>query len=118
MKYGWTAQQMARVNARRETRGQKSLSQGAVNEKYSQDYNEYLQQYSRRRRKGIEEEDGGAQVVSKTPRLEEYKTIQGERVAAATPRLDEYKKRLRQREMEKSGGYLSSPYETEMGSLA
>jgi len=107
MKYGWTPEQFERVNARRAARGQKQLSQGG----------EYSGQYSRRR-KGIEEEDDETQVVSKTPRLDEYKTMQGKRVAAATPRLDEYKRRLRQREMEKSGGYLSSPYGTETGSLA
>ena len=90
MRYGWTEEQLARVNERRLARGQKSLSQAG----------EYSGQYSRRRRKGIEEEDDETRVVSKTPRL------------------DEYKMRLRQREMEKSGGYLSSPYGTEMGSLA
>jgi hypothetical protein len=112
MKYGWTAQQMARVNARREARGQKPLSQGAVNEKYSQDYNEYLQQYSRRR-KGIEEEDDETQVVNKD----------GERRlgTAKTSRLDEYKKMLEDREKKKALAkgprVLSSPYGTEMGSL-
>ena len=108
MKYGWTPEQLERVNARRADRGQKQLSQGG----------EYSGEYSRRRRKGIEEKDDETQIVSKTPRLDEYKTMQGKRVAATTPRLDEYKRRLRQREMEKSGGYLSSPYGTQTGSLA
>jgi hypothetical protein len=107
MRYGWNQEQLSRVNERRLARGQKPLSQTG----------EYSGKYSRRR-KGIEEEDDETQVVSKTPRLDEYKTRQGKRVAAATPRLDEYKRRLRQREMEKSGGYLSSPYGTQTGSLA
>jgi|688.fasta_scaffold562059_1 hypothetical protein len=93
MKYGWTPEQLERVNARRAARGQKQLSQGG----------EYSGQYSRRR-KGIEEEDDETQVVSKTPRLDEYKKMladrEKEKAIAKAPRV------------------LSSPYGTEMGSLA
>ena len=93
MKYGWTPEQLERVNARRAARGQKQLSQGG----------EYSGQYSRRR-KGIEEEDDETQVVSKTPRLDEYKKMladrEKEKAIAKTPRV------------------LSSPYGTQMGSLA
>jgi hypothetical protein len=93
MKYGWTPEQLERVNARRAARGQKQLSQGG----------EYSGQYSRRR-KGIEEEDDETQVVSKTPRLDEYKKMladrEKEKAIAKAPRV------------------LSSPYGTQMGSLA
>ncbi len=104
MRYGWTEEQLARVNERRLARGQKPLSQAG----------EYSGQYSRRRRKGIEEEDDETQVVNKD----------GERRlgTAKTSRLDEYKKMLEDKEKKKSLAkgprVLSSPYGTETGSLA
>jgi hypothetical protein len=94
MKYGWSPEQLARVNARRAARGQNPLSQVGG----------YSGEYSRRRRKGIEEEDDETQVVSKTPRLDEYKKMladrEKEKAIAKAPRV------------------LSSPYGTQMGSLA
>jgi hypothetical protein len=62
----------------------------------------YAEEYGRRR-KGIEEEDDETQVVSKTPRLDEYKKMLEDR---------EKKKALA-----KGPRVLSSPYGTEMGSL-
>jgi len=104
MAYGWTEGQLARVNERRMSRGQKPLSQGG----------EYSGQYSKRRRRGIEEEDDKTQIVDKD----------GERRlgTAKTSRLDEYKKMLEDREkkraLTKDPRVLSSPYGTEIGSLA
>jgi hypothetical protein len=103
MSYGWTDEQLERVNSRRVARGQKPLSQGG----------EYSGEYSRRRRKGIEEEDDETQVVNKD----------GERRlgTAKTSRLDEYKRMLEDRKKKKaiakSTRVLSSPYETQIGSL-
>jgi hypothetical protein len=119
MGYGWSTKQLARVNARRAARGQKPLAASIRSEKDAEDYDtEYSKQYSRRRRKGIEEEDDETQVVDKekdgkrlgtaaTPRLEEYKA-----------RQEEYQKRLRQRQIEKARGVVPSPYGFQTGSLA
>jgi hypothetical protein len=104
MSYGWTDEQLERVNSRRVARGQKPLSQGG----------EYSGEYSRRRRKGIEEEDDETQVVNKD----------GERRlgTAKTSRLDEYKKMLEDREKKKALAkgprVLSSPYGTQTESIA
>jgi hypothetical protein len=114
MRYGWSAKQLERVNARRARRGQKPLG-------YSKEYS--------RRRKSIEEEDEDPQIVSEkevdenlgkaeTPRLEKLKEKQKTNISAETPRLDEYKKRLRQRELEKSRKMFSSPYGFAFGGLS
>ena len=100
MAYGWSPTQMARVNARRQARGQKPLE---FNPKSERAASQYAEEYGRRR-KGIEEEDDETQVVSKTPRLDEYKKMladrEKEKAIAKAPRV------------------LSSPYGTQMGSLA
>jgi hypothetical protein len=103
MGYGWSSKQMARVNARREARGQEPLEFNPPSERAASRYAEEYERYGRRRR-GVEEEDDETQVVSKTPRLEEYKKMladrEKEKAIAKAPRV------------------LSSPYGTQMGSLA
>jgi hypothetical protein len=114
MTYGWSTKQLARVNARRAARGQKPLTASIRSEKDAEDYDtEYSKQYGRRR-KSIEEEDDETQVVDK-----DGKRRLG---TAKTSRLDEYKKMLADRGKEKALAkgprVLSSPYGTEIRSLA
>jgi transcription elongation GreA/GreB family factor len=109
MAYGWSPKQMARVNARRQARGQEQLEFRPRSEKAASQYAEEYEQYGRRR-KGIEEEDDEAQVVSKTPRLDELKARQGKKMGAKTPRLDRFKERLFQREAERGPQILASPF--------
>ena len=57
MAYGWTPEQMARVNERRSARGQKLLDPGKVNRSYASRY--------------AEEEDRRKQMKTKQPFEEE-----------------------------------------------
>ena len=99
MAYGWSPRQMARVNARRRERGQEELEYSPRSERAATQYAEEYQQYGRRR-KGIEEEDDENQVVSKTPRLDEYSEMQRRSQVRRGPKI------------------LSSPYAKMTGMMA
>jgi len=87
---------MARVNARRKNRGQSELEFTPKSERAKMEYSE---EYGRRR-KGIEEEDDETQVVSKTPRLDEYSEMQRRSQVRRGPKI------------------LSSPYAKMTGMMA
>jgi hypothetical protein len=87
---------MARINAGRAARGRKQLEFSPADEEAKA---EYAQEYGRRR-KGIEEEDDETQVVSKTPRLEEYYGMQRRVQSRRGPKI------------------LSSPFEKMTGGMA
>ena len=93
MAYGWSAKQMARVNARRARRGQEELLPGPVSEKYQSDY---MSEYEKRnaekpKRRFPETDEDETQVANleeeKTPRLNEYAGGKFRMSEAETPRL-------------------------------
>jgi hypothetical protein len=107
MAYGWSPKQMARVNARRQARGQEQLEFRPRSERAATQYAEEYEEYGRR--KGIGKKNEKPQVAgmeeerklgtAKTPRLNEFKE-----------RQKEYQKRLLQRQIERSPQILASPF--------
>jgi len=77
MAYGWSAKQMARVNARRARRGQEELSPGPVSQKYIEDYTiEYGKRRAEKPKRRFPETDEDETQVARlgeveTPRLAE-----------------------------------------------
>lgn len=101
MAYGWSAKQIARVNARRARRGQKELSPGKVEEgneaDYISEYEKYISKKPKRRFPETDEDETQVAGIGKpdTSRLDKYDKGAFRMKEFETPRLDENKEKTK-----------------------
>jgi hypothetical protein len=85
MAYGWTPEQMARVNERRAARGQKSLDPGKVDREY---VSKYAEEEDRRKKKlaekPLEEEPEMSDFDKYLADIRMRQALQGKKILPAT----------------------------------
>lgn len=109
MAYGWSAKQMARVNARRARRGKAPVDPGKVSDDYSTKYSEEYEKYSGRMGDKKEPEESMSsldlrkfcEIYPNDPRCEELRTRTASLGYGKTPRLKEYYDKLNRIEEER-----------------
>ena len=99
--YGWTPQQMARVNAQRQARGQEELlNQSMGDQSYSDDYDKYYGEIksksspSRKSKYDLEKE-----AASKTPLSQRIKESGGAFQAKQEAEQSDFREKFRKKQM-------------------